>query len=269
MAVQAVEKAESANISTSEGKLSATRSWIVYDDGGAAVTVSAALTAVAVTKAVSQHPDYSNMYARDYAVVSLGEKGERGYEVSWTYSPLNITDQTTEPGEVGYLEWSADIQVQYRDVWRTGVTLPADGDPTTSDIEGDGVDEGGEPISKPVHVIQAKFSKIFDGRPDISTYTALTGKRNNAAWLGAATGTLVFAGATVERTDLSLYRVSFTVHWDRNFHLHQIAKKDTDGEIKIAESGTYEGKAEEVYFRQPFDEDGNFDDTGLTSGDYL
>lgn len=264
MATEVVETTGSYQASESDGKTTASRSFVVYNSDQTELTITDAIRAEDMPRKYDPHPQLGSIYATSYDLQKV--EGLWGYEVTWNYAPLDSTDQEEQPGEAGYEEFSMEIAVQYRDAWRTdgtvAITMPGSGDPTTSDIAGDPVDTGGEPISQAILVQVASFSKIVQGFPSLSASRALIGKRNDAAFLGAPIGTLVYAGARVERTDVSLYRVSHSLHFDQLFHLHQVPKREADGNPELDD----DLNANEILYRQPFPKKGGFGSLGIGVG---
>ena len=231
-----IETTTSYQASESDGKTTASRSFVAYDDNRTELTIKDAFSIDGMPQKFDPHPQLNTIYAISYDLSKV--EGIWAYEITWNYAALDSTDQEEQPGEPGYEEFSSEIAVQYRDAWRTdtdstAIIFPTSGDPNLVDIAGTKVDSGGEPISQGIQIQSASFSKIVEGFPNLTASRILVGLRNNAQFLGANIGTLVYAGASVERTDANLYRVTHQMHFDNYAHLHQVPEKEEDGNPKL------------------------------------
>lgn len=157
-------------------------------------------------------------------------------------------------------------------VYRIGAQVPTDGTPTDADIGGTAIDVNGKPTS--IVAVESTVTvnmslEIDTSSPAnyISGIQGLVGKRNNATFLGASKGRLLYTGATVAKVSgsgaNSIFKVSHTFAFDSEFHCKQVAES-TDVRPSGVQLGkdvgnsTYEKNAFKVLFKQPFTEFSDF-----------
>lgn len=170
------------------------------------------------------------------------------FEVSCVFSTGAFIEEAE--GEPGFQEFSMSVGRTFVDGWRGGPNYPPLGTPADVDIAGDSLDSQGEPVSVPVLTQELSMGLLVTGA-DLSQrldyWRSTANCRNQNAYLGAAPGTLLFPGATVDRVGPDLYRASIVLYWDEFMHARQAPLREADGSPAVSS-----GKAETVYWRQPF-----------------
>tara|TARA_R110000824_G_scaffold7386_3_gene33164 strand:+ start:53 stop:889 length:837 start_codon:yes stop_codon:yes gene_type:complete len=178
------------------------------------------------------------------------------FEVTLNYAAGSLIVDDDE-GEPGFQEFSMTVGRTFVDGWRGGPDYPAPGTPNDDDINGEGLDSQGEPVSVPVLTQELSMGLIMTGeqlKVSLALWRSHANTRNDNAYLGADRGTLLFPGATVNRIGPDLYSTTIVLYWDEFYHCRQVPLREADGSPKISE-----GKAETVYWRQPFDVLAEFD----------
>jgi hypothetical protein len=97
------------------------------------------------------------------------------------------------------------------------------------DIAGTKVDLNGNPPAYEVPQMTITIEVLWDrtagspvnAEPPTSTWSTYVGKRNDAAFLGCAIGSLVYRGFSVSPHH-EWYRIQHTFLWDEWFHLEQV-----------------------------------------------
>lgn len=141
----------------------------------------------------------------------------------------------------------------------------------TADIGGDKVDLNGNPQTYDVPQMQISMEYLWDrtapagspaGEPPTSTWATYIGKRNNAAYIGCARGTLVYQGFTVSPS-YEWYRIQHQFLWDAHFHLEQFPLPIPTGAPRCLPGATIAGlvvlQCEKVGFFQRYPGEANFD----------
>jgi hypothetical protein len=200
----------------------------------------------------------------------------RVFRVTITYKG-NVFDGPPDDPAAGQT-FSLSSTVVAKDVYRVGGTIPQGGNPSGSpDIGGTAIDILGTPTS--IAVVRSTVTVNMTGTVDLGApgnYIAgiqgLIGTRNNALFLGAAPGNLLYKGASVNKISGSgaqtLVSVQHTFDYDDEAHLVQVAES-TD----LRPSGVQLGKdvgvsayslnAYKVAFVQPFPTTSNFKALGI------
>lgn len=224
--------------------LSASRKYIVSGQASAAAAYAAAGGAIGGSITFGGAVGY----LLSKTVASVGESGGNVWTVTDNYStPVN------NPPADNSANYSASVGGTFIDVWRTGVTLPAGGTPTGSDIGGTKADSAGQPIS--TFITQSTITRIrqLTAVPWTSIWAAV-GKRNSALFDGAATGQLLFKGVQVSMIQSGLFQVSYEFMGDQHLHMRQVVTREAD----LKPKGDANAKAAEVKFIQPFPDTTNF-----------
>ena len=152
------------------------------------------------------------------------------------------------------------------DVWRidgsTAMPAPANlNNPAQSDIAGQPIDNGGEPLTVVYPQQEITITKKLTGSQlDPTTVRGMVGKRNSATFEGASAGYVLFVGSRQSRIGYDLYEVTYTFIWDGAAHCRQSPERAEDGRPQKTGTGTYAGKAYPVYWKQPFPSTANFAD---------
>lgn len=271
-----IEQMASRNWSYDSGKVTASRTFKIYDE-----TVPSSLQTpadvrawfgIAVGGAVGGltqggpdalpakgdlFPDESGVYAKGYAINR--EPNTDIWVVVWNYTNAIIGASTAQPGEAGFVEWTLDIQAAFTDTFVEQIqTYPTNGTVNGSNVQitnGNQIDVQGVPMSRLKYTSELVINETIQnnsGVPSIlSQMRAARGKRNDAAWEGFAQGTVLYTGGQIRRAGVSLYTVTHRFIEDSEYHLLQVPDRDQTGAIPT-ETIQGEKRARRVFWRQPF-----------------
>jgi len=191
------------------------------------------------------------------------------FHVTWVYR-----DATTggvgidlQPNEVGYVEVSGNVEAHFEDAWRSlssaemtqlvasGGMYPYGNNTVFSDIGGSHVDAAGEPVSVMRRRMNVTVSVTTATKPtQFGLWGQFVGRRNNTEFGGAPIGSLVYTGAGFRRFDDGRWTVDHSFVLDSWYHMAQVAWRNMRGDVGLGG----DGKAEWVWFVQPFPDFGNF-----------
>jgi len=143
--------------------------------------------------------------------------------------------ETTSLTDGKYVQVTRASGVRGAQMYRSGVTFPATGNVTwpgsVVDIGGTKVDLNGNPPTYEVPQMTVTVEVLWDrtklvggnpqAEPPTASWSTYIGKRNNAAFLGCDTGTLVYRGFSVSPAH-EWYRIAHTFLWDEWYHLEQV-----------------------------------------------
>ena len=152
------------------------------------------------------------------------------------------------------------------DVWRIdgAIVMPAPGNfsnPAQTDIAGQPIDNGGEPLTVVYPQQEITITKRLSGSAlNPATVRGMVGKRNSGTFEGAPAGYVLFVGSRQSRIGSNLYEVTYTFVWDGAAHCRQSPERAEDGRPQRIGSGAYAGKAFPVFWKQPFPGTANFGD---------
>lgn len=190
------------------------------------------------------------------------------WQVVWHYKSLYAGEKN--PEEVGYLEWSAVGNLEFRDKWRIDYPMPPAGYPTASIpasveqvTQGNPSDSAGEPLSAPHLTAEITITEIIGTPPPWATYRAALGRRNSVEFGGYPAGSLLYRPPAVSKAGPGKYRIEHRFAYDQDYHLVMAVKRNTDGEpfLTVQTDGggavlrTY---ASVTYWVQPFQNTYNF-----------
>lgn len=275
MSVQVLEQLGSRDVSKTGGKLSARRSFHVWDDADALATPGSVVVLFGTGGLPiygETFPESPNLQARDYRLSRVD--GHRDlWLVEWEYAEASLISASIpdlQPGETGYVEVTARITANFVDAWRSLTTTEL-ADLTKSggkyafggnnalrlDIGGAPIDVAGEPTQQVVRQIEVQVTEVQSGIPNLTSYLPFIWSRNNVAFMGAPVGQLLYVGANVTRIDVAKFQWQHTFVLDRWWHMRQQPAKWPDG--KVPTMGPIGAKvAEQVFFVQPFPSYANF-----------
>jgi len=267
----AAETYDSRRLSVSGGRVTRTRSWVVYARPGANTLVpSGDYPALATGVQYGQvHPEDATLRAVDVTSSPTRMAGRLAYDVTWTYrrveiQPAGVPDDPEAPG---YQEVNLDGEPQFLDAWRQqrsggGWATAPRGDiiPPRTDVGGVPIDTGGRAGSFLVRVGSYSIPRNYRLQDYVATqFLDAMGARNDAPFLGFETGALLYARPRSSRIEQGVVRVVHTLVLDEFFHCRQIAGADENGEVEITTPGgvidgiTYEkSHASSVFWIQPF-----------------
>jgi hypothetical protein len=264
VAVNEIFGARSCSI-PANGRVEATRKFMVYDDAGTDLLASVALADPNVPKYGDVHPEFDDSRVRSFSVASVSDT-ESAKEITVKY-------QQTAPATGGgsYSAASTSSKSMFVDIWRIGATLPGSVDiPRRSDIGGTKVDTGGDPVSYAVYQQSLTLRSPYNNPPDFATINAMLNRRNRGNWNGWPAGMVLYLGAEASVTSGNYWTVSHRFLADGLYHLRQLARKNDAekvvGEETTDDDGNKETQAKTVYWVQMFRDTGNFDLLGINPG---
>lgn len=272
MAIVCIENTASRNFQYDSGKVNATRVYKVYDDAAVdTLTTPAAVRALFGTattpNAMPAKGDLfvgeTTVYARSYNIQR--EANTNIWNVTWTYSNALVGVSTAQPGEVGFVEWTLDIQAQFADTYIEQIpSYPTNGTVSSASLQitnGTQIDIYGTPLSRLKYTSELVINETIQnssGVPSIiAQMFAARGRRNNATWEGFARGTVLYTGGQIRRAGVSLYTVTHRFIQDSEYHLLQVPERDQTGQIPTADINGGK-RARKVFWRQPFPAEYNF-----------
>lgn len=211
------------------------------DDAIDAITVTYNGTDFVPLVIGSAHPDDPTTFAQEFRIQEV--QGKRGaWEVEWTFSTPDGSG-IIDPPPVGYTEVNVDNEVEFQDFFRQNAAIPPQGNaplPLVAITDGEDIAVDGRPTSLPVRTIRADVSIIVEGWPLFAVYAVVTGRRNDASFLGGVTGSILYTGARSNRISENQWRVTHSFVQDQFFHCRQIGKFSDVGDLV------------EAYWVQPF-----------------
>ena len=256
-------------VQSTGGRGSGTRVFRVYDNGSGSNTVSDLQDVFQLMGNTglgdegvhylpdkgNAFPDFAGLRCTDFTL-GLVDGQNTLWEVTFAYEQYSggmnsapSTALSTLPNEIGYVEEAANIRAEFVNEFRRLPIAPADGIPENEDdIRGVSIDLAGNPISVPRNRMDLTLTETV-AAPAFSTYRGLRFTRNESTFQGVAKGKLLYLGAQVRRTGISVYQVQHTFAEDDYYHLVQQPVVDQDGDPVLSEDGTH---AKTVYWIQPF-----------------
>jgi hypothetical protein len=277
-----IEQSASRTWSYDAGKVSASRTFKVYDDTATSSLVSpyrvrqwfgiavggsvGGLTSAgpdALPAKGDLFPDESGVWAKSYTITR--EPLTDIWVVVWNYANAQVTSVSAQPGEVGYVEWTLDIAAAFADTYISNPTYPTNGDPanaaTTQITGGTQIDLEGVPLSRLKYTSELVINETIQNVSGLPTIIAnmrtARGRRNNASWEGFARGTVVYTGGQIRRAGVSLFTVTHRFIEDSEYHLIQTPERDGSGRIPTSEINGGK-RARKVFWRQPFPNTADF-----------
>jgi len=256
MSVQAVISSETAQQSIDATGL--TREYAITDTTGIALTYDQAIGSLpALSSSITVNG--ATLYCQSREV----DADPEGIKRKWTGRVQWSTNTTSDATFVALDMSTSALTV---DIYRANPAAPGSLDaPGNTDIGGTPVDQNGQPIST---IIPQQELSITNYRTDnnAAACRAAIGKRNSAAFLGAAAGYVLFTGATARRVGVNRYEVVYKMVFDNWAHCRQVAVRDADGRVKTgAPDGAGLCNASTVVWRQPFPATYNFGSLGIVT----
>lgn len=256
------------------GKVSGTRTFLVYDDEGGSLTFNDAMNASGIPQLGSPHPESSAAIAGSFTIKEHADRTDT-YEVSMSYSPEDEIDPDVGGGDPldddddgGVIDgadsdsavtaFTIRVGLSIIDIWKSAPNLPADiNDPARLDIGGTLVSEGGYPISLATPTANISINQRFSGFFHAGYYFNKIGKRNSNYWRGFDIGSILFIGVDVTQDNYGFNEVQFQLAFDRWYHLRQVPERDEDGNPKII-IWPDDPNELNVFWKQPFKEQVHF-----------
>lgn len=242
----------------SAGKMSASRTFLIYDDTGN-LTFNDVMDEGDLPSLGSPHPNNVFLVARSYSI-RVHQDRAGTYDVTYKYQPYDGLEGNVIDGaeaESGVTAFTINVGLSIIDIWKSDPTISANkSEPAREDIGGTLVSEGGYPISLALPIAEITTTKQFTGYFDAGPYLAHVGKRNDAPWRGFDTGSVLFTGVDVTQDTLGNNEAQFKCAYDTYYHLRQSPERDEDGNPKVTLSGGTPSMV--VFFKQPFKATANF-----------
>lgn len=249
-----VEQSDTRSFSAQTGKITASRTFVIFDDA-APLTTPAAVRAFFNSTDLPQigdaFPGESDIFATNYEIALIPDSSN-AWNVKFSYE--NTEPGDLQPIEEGYTEISIDYRAEFRDIYRTGPNVPANGNPNDQDIGGTPIDAGGSPISKIQRQSELMITEVvsFSSFPARSLLIrAARGCRNSTVFQGAPLGQVLYQGASASRIAINKMQIVHRFAQDEFFHLIQSPEKNQEGEPKKVLINSV-WRAEKVRFVQPF-----------------
>lgn len=181
---------------------------------------------------------------------------------------FGLTDQTD------FCQCTRATVVRSTALYRKGAALAADGTVTFSgagDIGGTKVDSNGKAkaydVPQQLVTIETQYDRTLPqsapaAEPLWSVYTSYVGTRNDATFLGAPKGSMLYQGFQTAPIDSNYYRMSHTFLYDAWYHLEQIPAPNPTGEPILVAGVTIGGfpilQVDKVVYLQKYDSFTNF-----------
>lgn len=264
----AIELQETRNESWSDGKITATRRFAVWNDSTPLTTAAAVralfgttVDGVDLPDIGSQFPGDTALYAKSYA---LKPEAESRYVWMLDFNYENSEPLEKQPQEIGYTQFSVNWTAEFREFYRTnpGMVIPENGTPSGSiDVGGKAIDVSGEPMTVIHYLGSIEFTETVSlaSLPDRSQLIRVArGKRNLTEFQGAPIGQILYKGASANRIGVDRVSLTHTFAQDALFHMIQVADKKANGDpfLTLDTSGLF--RAGTVRWVQPFPEFANF-----------
>lgn len=279
MSIYVVEQLNSRNISRTQGKLKATRTFHVWDDATPISTpneIARLFGSNGLPYYGEPFPGTTNIGAVDWSIARLDGHADL-YVVTWEYQEFSgggsITappppagpDEITAAATHGYVEVNATLSASHVDVWRvfdraTMIAMCSSsgpfpkGLPPFTPIQGTKVDSGGHPVSYILRQFDLNISLVRDGKWNIANMLSFVWKRNDTTFLDCPPGSVLYVGCYVNRIGERKFQFAHRFVYDQWFHMRQAPMRDMNGEVFLAVRSSTDpsSAAEDVRFIQPF-----------------
>ena len=258
MAQTVVEQMETRKLSSSGGRLSGSRVFVVWDDATLITTPNGILFdgSTSMPRLGDLFPGEIDVYAVSFAISPI-ERSNGIWRVEWTYGTGGADGvPDSQSADVGYLQVSFALGGGFREVWRANpnvnVTL-------NNDIGGVSIDCAGEPTSLFVPQNTLTVSETVTAASLIIRASAIrtfVANRNASEFFGAQTNTLLYMGCSGSRVSSTAYTLTHNFIYDPWHHKIQQPKKNQLGKVEF-ESGGF-NVASIVRWVQPFPTLGEF-----------
>lgn len=268
MAVTITELAQSRSIDNTGGKRTGKRVFHVYDASTPITTSPAVLLLFGsgiLPNKFFPFPDLPSLLAINYRVML--EDGQYDlWRVEWDYEEVipgtGGPNLPVPPGEVGYIEFNADIRAESQEFWRTDPGMNIGGVPTgingnisnnnTDDIGGTNNNIAGVPGTASRSMVEFQISEVIEGSllGPFAVYFDQVNSRNSVDFLIFGAGRVVYLGAKTSRTAPSRFNVTHSFVYDEFYHLYQVPSRDENGVIILDNTEDANSVARYVYWRQ-------------------
>lgn len=171
-------------------------------------------------------------------------------------------------GAVEFTEVQLQPQLEFIDIYRDGVSIPASGDVTSTNEDVGGgtcVGVGGYAVSKAIVTGTLTITHDQSGLPYWAWLVGMAGCRNSVGFIGFNAGSLVYLGPSLRRTGsvvstfegegYGTYEVTHTFQFDQWLHCRQYAAPSSFTGLPLVDS---DGCVENLKWIQPFSCTTNF-----------
>lgn len=257
MAQQVVESMESRSLGTSGGTLRGKRAFFVWDNTTAITQpVDIQFGSNGLPSVGDLFPGETSVYAVEFDIEPVNDSsGAWRVEFDYSQGSGGNPPPPVLPSEPGYLQISMEYGAVFKDFYRDNPGLKLfDGNPTNEDIKGRLIDACGEPVSVLVQqhrlVLEETIGVDAVQASTVATRNAI-GKRNSAAFFGAATGTLLYEGGSARRISLTAFSVTHRFLYDQFFHMVQQPRLNSQRAVEVDNTREFPS-ASFVRWVQPF-----------------
>ena len=260
----AVEQVGSRELSKdSKGKLTGSRTFLVYDDSGT-LTVDDVFDTVGLPTIGQPHPDSDSIVAISYSLRYHADRVAT-YVVTYSYGVMDYDHSNEDATEEDNSDVDQDtaqafsirVGLSIIDIWKSEPDMPSNKDtPARTDIGGTLVSEGGYPISMALPIAELTLSQKISGFYNASAHLAKVGLRNSSEWQGFEAGSVLFTGVDVTQDQSGNNDISYQLTYDKNYHLRQVPERDEDGNPKVSLAS--DPPTLNVFFKQPFKQTTDF-----------
>lgn len=260
MAVEYVELQETRSFSESGGRVTASRKFRIWDDASTITTPRVVRDSFGdpLPEIGELFPEEKVIYCTGYNIRSVPDS-LGVWEVEFIY-------ENSEPGrflpqEDGYTQITIEYAAEFRDAYRTGVTIPTNGTSSGADCGGTKIDKAGVPISvlvrmSDVTIIETVSAASFPARSQ--NIRLARGRRNSVPFQGAPVGQVLYTGATATRVGIEKYQITHRFRQDEDYHMIQSPRRNQLGQVQTTADAQGVYRADFVDLVQPFPGFANF-----------
>lgn len=215
-----------------------------------------------------------NVYLKTMVIRSVNIEPVREQAYTFRVTVRASTRQFGFSGQNDFCTCTRATVVRSTSLYRKGAALPTDGTVVfsgASDIGGDKVDTNGKAkayeVPQQLVTLEVQYDRTLPSgsplaEPPWATYTSYVGTRNNATFLGAPKGTMLYQGFQTAPIDSNYYRLSHTFLYDAWYHLEQIPAPNPSGEPFLTAGVSLNGvpilQVAHVVYLQKYDSFTNF-----------
>jgi hypothetical protein len=215
-----------------------------------------------------------NSYLKTMVIRSVNIEPVREQVYTFRVTARASTRHWGFSGENDFCTCTRATVVRSTSLYRKGAALPTDGTVTFSgaaDIGGSAVDTNGKAkayeVPQQLVTIEVQYDRTLPSgspaaEPPWATYTSYVGSRNDATFLGAPKGTMLYQGFQTAPIDSNYYRLSHTFLYDAWYHLEQIPAPNPSGEPLLVGGVSLNGvpilQVAHVVYLQKYDSFANF-----------
>ena len=261
-----IELSETRSSATnSNGKITASRRFAVWDDSTPITTPSTIRDLFGTTVGSTALPDVGEIFPGEIDVfcvsysIKLVQESRNLWNVDFQYESSEFeASQNPRPEQEGYTEFTTNHTAEFRDLWRSnpGLVFPANGDAgTNEECGGQRVDVAGEPVSVLRCFTQLEVTEtvqLSSAVERLALINGARGRRNSDAFYGGGPGTFLYLGGQSSRISLTLMRLTHRFLHDEWYHMVQVPMRGSDGRIELESVSDNNRVAKRVLWRQPF-----------------